>query len=978
MHEQEQLTHLLQKIDRLTSPADMARRLALCHQALELVSREVDPEKWAILQNEIGYSLSRNPKRDQTANIEQAINHFEQALAVFDHHKNPKAWAMVQNNLANAYAQRIQGDRAENLEKAIEHHHHALNGYYLEDDPLEWAETHNNLANTYMLRIKGKRAENIEKAIHLYNVALDVYEREHYPQDWAMIQNNLANAYGERIRGDHGENLEQALAYAKRALQVYDRDAFALDWAMAHLNMANAYFDRVYGDEDENLEKATHHYKLAQEVKTQQTSPLDWALIHNNLAGAYWQRAEGDRAKHIEKAIEHLNAALEVYTQQDFPIDWAMVQNNLGNAFVDRLKGEKKKNIERAIDHFQKALDVYSRQEAPTDWALVQHNLGAAYAEKVAGKRIGTAKQVFSHEERALQIYRPITFPLECQGSALTVLEVAFEQQHWEKVIQAYEDIQAAHQHIMQVAILRKGKERELQVLQGVTAKAAYAHIKQKDLPQAIETLENGRARLLAEALDQNRRDLERLPTLGFEDIYADYQQATGNYEDLLDRDPSERKFPEWQTQVEEAQARMHQAAQAIREQVGKQHPQIRYFLDEIPFGEIRAQAKRAPLVYLMTTPAGGGALLVTQNDQAYLPLPDLTDKLLDHWLLQNTVGENGCGYLKAQMREIPIKPVLDVLLIEIGKQICAPLASCLQEIKAEAVLLIPTGKLAILPFHAATYSLDEKTKTLLDDFTVSYAPSARALGHACNRLATWNLDQPSLLAVGNPLPLQVEFHPLPYARTEAETIANLFPGQPQTFYEEGAIKDDVRNHLDQADYLHFACHGLFKPKNPLQSNLLFSHGESLTLQDLFDHDSRLQARLAVLSACQTALIDYEQLPNETIGLPSGFQQAGIPGVIGTLWPVEDLSTALLMVRFYRHYFQMDTDGEDAPVVPAEALRRAQRWLKCAEKEEIEQYVKEYVPGLVDAVHKRLTLENDKNPPFAHPFFWAGFTFHGL
>jgi hypothetical protein len=101
MHEQDELTYLLQKIDQLSHPADMARRLVLCQQAVKLVSREDDPEEWANLQNEIGYSLIRNPKRDQAANIEQAIKHFEQALAIFDHHKNPKAHIPHLKNRSN-------------------------------------------------------------------------------------------------------------------------------------------------------------------------------------------------------------------------------------------------------------------------------------------------------------------------------------------------------------------------------------------------------------------------------------------------------------------------------------------------------------------------------------------------------------------------------------------------------------------------------------------------------------------------------------------------------------------------------------------------------------------------------------------------------------------------------------------------------------------------------------------------------------
>ncbi len=43
-------------------------------------------------------------------------------------------------------------------------------------------------------------------------------------------------------------------------------------------------------------------------------------------------------------------------------------------------------------------------------------------------------------------------------------------------------------------------------------------------------------------------------------------------------------------------------------------------------------------------------------------------------------------------------------------------------------------------------------------------------------------------------------------------------------------------------------------------------------------------------------------LPDEVIGLPAGFLMAGAPGVVGSLWPVNDISTAPLMERFYYFY----------------------------------------------------------------------------
>jgi CHAT domain-containing protein len=67
---------------------------------------------------------------------------------------------------------------------------------------------------------------------------------------------------------------------------------------------------------------------------------------------------------------------------------------------------------------------------------------------------------------------------------------------------------------------------------------------------------------------------------------------------------------------------------------------------------------------------------------------------------------------------------------------------------------------------------------------------------------------------------------------------------------------------------------------------------------------SPLNARLLVLSACQTALgsgaIADVPAGDDWVGLVRAFLGAGAQNVIATLWPVEDRSTARLMGQLYQ------------------------------------------------------------------------------
>jgi CHAT domain-containing protein len=113
--------------------------------------------------------------------------------------------------------------------------------------------------------------------------------------------------------------------------------------------------------------------------------------------------------------------------------------------------------------------------------------------------------------------------------------------------------------------------------------------------------------------------------------------------------------------------------------------------------------------------------------------------------------------------------------------------------------------------------------------------------------------------------------------------------------------------------------------------------------------------------------------------------------LISTLWVVEDLSTMLLMEHFYQAHLH---DG----LPPAAALRQAQRWLRdltadhlrqrfAAEREALlrQRFADErealrttHMPGDVVSTqfHRFAALDPDSRP-FAHPFYWAAFTFSG-
>jgi CHAT domain-containing protein len=234
---------------------------------------------------------------------------------------------------------------------------------------------------------------------------------------------------------------------------------------------------------------------------------------------------------------------------------------------------------------------------------------------------------------------------------------------------------------------------------------------------------------------------------------------------------------------------------------------------------------------------------------------------------------------------------------------------------------------------------------------------------------------------IANPMPLPEGVPPLVFARTEVEEISRLFGDQAKVLYDNQATRKAVMEQLRTAEYLHLSCHGQFNSWEPLESGILLSDAEQLTVTNLISTGALANARLAVLSACQTAITDFNELPEEAIGLPGGFIQAGFPGVVGSLWPVNDMSTALLMIRFYENHLMQKQS-------PAEALRNAQLWLRDVTNAELADLFAEYKMNASDATTRMAyataqekfrehTLAEPNAKPFEHPYYWAAFAFYG-
>lgn len=336
-------------------------------------------------------------------------------------------------------------------------------------------------------------------------------------------------------------------------------------------------------------------------------------------------------------------------------------------------------------------------------------------------------------------------------------------------------------------------------------------------------------------------------------------------------------------------------------------------FLAVPTFDDVAGVAGECPLVYVAAAEPGGLALVVRGADVTHVALDSLTaaalrDRVMAH--LDVYAGYRAAPEAAREQWDIS----LDDVTAWLWREVMGPILDRLGE--TADLVVVAGGLLGMLPLHAA-WTPDTSRVTgrryVLDSVSISYVPNARALA-AARRLAA-EVSPTRLLAVAGPSPVAAA--PLPMAKFEAMTAAAAFAASQTTLEGGEATFLSFEWEAPRANVLHLACHGYAQLASPLHSGLLLAGGR-ITLGRLME--LQLQVRLAILSACETALPGTE-LPDEVVALPTGLLQAGVAGVVASQWSVPDRATAMLMAEFYHCW-------RGQQMTPAAALRAAQRWLR--------------------------------------------------
>lgn len=254
-----------------------------------------------------------------------------------------------------------------------------------------------------------------------------------------------------------------------------------------------------------------------------------------------------------------------------------------------------------------------------------------------------------------------------------------------------------------------------------------------------------------------------------------------------------------------------------------------------------------------------------------------------------------------------------------------------------EHLIIIPDDILHHLPFETLVTKDDNY---LVGSKTISYASYlvfVNSQNPAKKQFDKIQVFSPTYTSVKKES-LRNEKETLEGALKEAEFISTIF--DVTHFSGQKASKQNFMQNAFKADIIHLASHAKINHKTPELSYFSFSNDDSakMYLEELYG--LKLNANLAVLSACNTGTAKL----NENIGVVSlqrAFRLAGVNATISSLWEVPDATTKEIMISFYKNL--------KLGMTKAKALQKAKQ---------------EY-------------LANTNDVALLAPYYWAGFVVSG-
>ena len=865
---------------------------------------------------------------------------------------NPPKRARTLTNLGVArYTQAEMGiDPSANLEGAIAAYDEAAGIMQRLGLDKDLSATLTNLGNarTTQAEMGINPAANLEGAIAAYDESAGILRRLELDKDLSRNLNNLGNACLTQANMgiDPAANLESAIVAYDESAGIMQRLGLDKDLSATLTNLGSACLTQAEMgiNPSANLESAIAASDEAAEIRRRLGLDKDLSQTLTNLGNARLAQANMgiDPAANLESAIAASDEAAGIRWRLGLDKDLSQTLTNLGNARLTQAKMgiNPAANFESAIAAYDEAAAISRRLGLARDLATTLNNCGFAYQtqSRLAGKSSSQKQQALENAYRSFQEALERVEYLRGEIGADSEGYKRNFNEEWNKVYRGMVEV-CLELGRYQDAIEYVDRSKARNLVELIATRDAYPggvmpdNVRQQlhqlkiDIAQAERRIQDGENPdpTHLKQLRQQKRELEPYKPLHFQGM-----------QELLDEKTA---ILEWYI-LPDKFLTFTLTAQTLNLWTSSEED-----LDQLidwtnQYRNAYYQAQEALQVALE-------ALKAAKTEQEQQKAHELLIRAQDIW--QNPLAQR-------------LETLAEILhLPEILQNLWKEFPNC------KKLILIPHLYLHLFPLHALPIRTEKsEVKSLQELFKqgVTYAPNCQLLQQAQTR---YRPNFKRLFAVQNPT------DNLSYADLEVETIRRLFPDR-STLQKDNATKANfLAKDLNQTHHLFFSCHAGFNPGSPLDSGLELADG-ILTLEEIIASLNLSQCSLVTLSACETGQVALDTT-DEYISLSSGFILAGSPSVLVSLWSVNQVSTALLLIKTYETL-------QNHPGQLAIALKTAQIWLRDTTVKGFQDWVEkcqlleggDWQKPLAEFFQKLGQNEKGVNDrPYQSPYHWAAF-----
>ncbi len=771
----------------------------------------------------------------------------QEARQIFERHGDWLRLARLDSNFANILY------RQNRFQEALALYKRAYQELAPVGEPHDVAAVLSNTAVCYT------NLNEFDRALESYHEARDYCQAHDMPLLVAQADYNIA--YLHYMRGEYTRALELYRAAEEHSEQAGD----AYHRALCDLDQSEICLELNLSEEAHAL--ATR--ALASFEKLRLTYEAAKALTNLAIAATH----EGD----TPRALDLFARARELFTREGNQVRLALVD------FYQALVLYRDGRYLQAQRLCQSALDLFSGASVPGKTALCE--LLRARLELEAGDP--RAAEVAC--TAALQIAETIQSPILSYQAFFVLGLIREVQRDPQAAYAAFERARSGLEHLrshlraddLKVAFLKD----KLAVYEGLVAIGLTLGTSRQRQETAFGYIEQAKSRSLADLIAFRASTLApRVESdLGGE-VGSLRQQINLCYRQIELEEVGREKRPPRRVET------LRQRARALENQLRTSLNALRATDEEFAalqggaaFGLEEIRAVLAPDTILLEYYQARGqiyACVLSRTRLDVVPVAAAAEvrkvwRLLQFQLSKFELGPEYAGKVGARLHR-----ATHAHLFDLYNALVAPIRDRLH---AGHLVIVPHDLLHYVPFHA----LFDGTRFLIDQFTISYAPSASVYRLCCTKQRQ---------ADGPPLIMGVPDARAPYIAEEIQAVAKLFPGARVCMGAE-ATSERLQTCGPASRLVHLATHGHFRRDNPMFSSIRLGDGP-LRVVDLYQ--LRLSAELVTLSGCSTGLNAIVG-GDELLGLVRGLLYAGAGAVLLTLWDAFDMSTAEFMKAFYRH-----------------------------------------------------------------------------